>query len=407
MLEPERGRHAVRVAVLDHTAELGGAELALMRLIDALPVGVAEILPVLFSDGPLATRLRQSGLPVVVEPLRADLVGVDRARAGRSSLTTVGNALRVLPYVWRLGQVVRRLDVDVIHTTSLKADLIGVPVACVARRPLVWYVHDRISPDYLPAPLVFLVRTLARLVPKTVIANSRATAATLPGVRDLRVAYPGVSRAQVGASGHPDTSLDSDHPVVGIIGRVSETKGQVEFVRAAALVSRIVPEARFRIIGSALFGQEAYARLVRAEVDRLGLTDVVTFTGWVADPTDELDRLTAVVHASTTPEPFGQVVVEAMVRGVPVVATEGGGVTEIVDADLDDPTLGWLVPPGDVDALAGAILDVLADPAAARRRAAHARDVASRAFSVEQTAAVVADVWTGLAGSSPRLRRTR
>ena len=73
------------------------------------------------------------------------------------------------------------------------------------------------------------------------------------------------------------------------------------------------------------------------------------------DPVAELDAMTVAVHASPVPEPYGQVVAEAMARGVPVVATDAGGVPEIVTGG--PAPVGWLVPPGDVDALAEDRLD--------------------------------------------------
>src|SRR5690606_11575950 len=122
-------------------------------------------------------------------------------------------------FLARLGGHVRRLKPDVVHTTSLKADLLGTVVCLLAGRPLVWYVHDRIAADYLPRPLVGLVRAAAH-VPRAVIANSVATARTLP--RRSTVAFPGFAADQVAAT---RSVVPSGGPVVGIIGRISPTKG--------------------------------------------------------------------------------------------------------------------------------------------------------------------------------------
>lgn len=383
----------LRVAILDHTAALGGAELALVRLLDHLPDDV-QVHTVLFSDGPLATTLRERGHRAEVIPLDPGLATTDRHAAGRTPFAAARNAARVLPFAVRLGLRLRRLAPDVIHATSLKADLIGIPAAWIARRPLIWHVHDRISPDYLPAPLVRLIRVLARRMPRRVIVNSAATAATLPGVR-VTVAHPGFSPDQVGST--PSERIPPDPPVIGLLGRISPTKGQLVLVRAAARVLRDRPEVCFRLIGDALFGEEAYAETVRREAEWLGIAENVEFAGFVSDVAAELDALTVCVHASPTPEPFGQVVVEAMIRGVPVVATRGGGVTEIVDPEDAGAPLGWLVPPGDDAALAAAIVAALADPDDAGHRAERARESALRRFPVERTAAHVSEVWRSVA----------
>lgn len=385
------GGAPLRVAVLDHTAELGGAELALVRLLDHVDRSRFEVVVVLFSDGPLAGRLRASGHPVEVLPLDRDVTAVDRQAAG--GLQGIVSAARALPFVARLARRLRTLDVDLVHTTSLKADLLGVPAAALARRPLVWHVHDRIAPDYLPAPLVGLVRAAARRLPRRVIANSAATAATLPGVPRLTVAHPGLTADQVTPA--PRRAQPEGPPVVGIVGRISPTKDQLTFVRAAATVAASLPGARFRVVGEPSFGAEAYAAEVAAEVRRLGLEDRFTFTGFVADVAGELDAMAVCVHAAAVPEPFGQVVTEAMARGVPVVATRGGGVTEILE-DGGVP-LGWLVPPGDPVALATAVTHALSDPEEARVRAAAAWRSATERFDIERTAGTVMAVWEEVA----------
>lgn len=400
-----RAARPLRVLVLDHTADLGGAELALVRTCAALGDGV-EVRAVLFADGPLRGRLEDVGVRVDVLPLAGAVAAADRDRAGRLSPWTLVAAARTVPFLVRLARHVRRSRPDVVHTTSLKADLLGVVPAVVARRPLVWHVHDRIAPDYLPGVLVRLVRGLARVAPAAVVANSRATAATLP-VR-ARVAYPGFAPeqargAQAAAEGRG--RADGEPPVVLMVGRLSPTKGQLEVVRAMPAVREAVPAARLRIVGDAAFGAADYAERVREEVRRLGLEDAVDLVGFVADPRAELDRAAVCVHASPVPEPFGQVVVEAMVRGVPVVATRAGGVEEILDDDEHDGdggALGLLVPPGDVAAIAAAVRQVLTMPGPARARAARARASALRRFPVARTAQVLTEVWSDVSGRSPR-----
>lgn len=380
----------MKVVVLDHTAVMGGAELALLRLLRAIDPQQAAVSVLLFGDGPLAERLREAGVPVELQPLGA-LAVLDREASGASWLQTLRNAAATVPFAVRLGRRLRALDPDVIHSTSLKADLIAVPATWIARRPLVWHVHDRISPDYLPGPLVGLIRALACRVPRHVVANSRATADTLPGARNLTIAYPGFGPDQ--ASPSPTDHLPPDVPTIGILGRISPTKGQLVFVRAAARVLQRHPETRFTIIGEPLFGEDDYARQVRDEVRALDIAERVDFAGFVDDPRAALDGLTACVHASPTPEPFGQVVVEAMARGVPVIATEGGGIAEIVRPEPEGEPFGLLVPPADPEALATAILAVLDHPDEARARAERAWRSAIERFAVERTAATITQVW--------------
>lgn len=394
-MNSRQARRRLRVVVVDHTAELGGAEVALLRLLRALDREQIDVRVLLFRDGPLVDELRAAGVLVQVVPLAADVTGVDRATAGRASWANLVRAARVVPFVLGLVHRWRRLRPDLVVTTSLKADLLGGVAARLAGRRLVWHLHDRIADDYLPGRLVRLVRTASRLLPHLVVANSRATAATVPV--DCVVVPPGIGsdwvldEAVVAARPAP-----GPRPVVGLVGRISPTKGQREFVRAAALVARDYPCAVFRIVGGALFDGDDYAAQVRAEQQALGLH--VEWTGFVADPRALLDDLDVLVHASPVPEPFGQVIVEAMVRGVPVVATRAGGAVEIVAPGQrpdDGPVsgLGVLVAPGAPDALADGIASVLADPVAAQARARAAYTSARGRFDAQDTAARVSAAW--------------
>ncbi len=380
------------MALLDHTAELGGAELALVRLLDSVEPDEVDAVVVLFSSGPLEQRLLASGHEVVVVPLAPGLLRTSRRLSRASALRT---AVRSAAFVPRLVVRLRGLDVDVIHTTSLKADLLGGAAARLLRLPLVWHVHDRISGDYLPGWVARTFRALARHLPSAVVANSAATAATLPGARRLVVVHPGLTADQVASA--PRSRQPDGVPVVGLVGRLSPTKGQHVLVRAARRVVDVRPDVHFRLVGSAAFGAGDYETDLRKEVHRLRLDDHVTFAGFSDDPRDELAKLTVCVHASTVPEPFGQVVTEAMAWGVPVVATRGGGVDEIVDSAESALPTALLVEPNDDAALAEAILEILAAPDDALTRAALAHADVTRRFVAAQGARQLVDLWKACA----------
>jgi glycosyltransferase involved in cell wall biosynthesis len=106
----------------------------------------------------------------------------------------------------------------------------------------------------------------------------------------------------------------------------------------------------------------------------------VHFLGFRDDVPRLMTFVDLVLHTSVAPEPFGRVIVEAMLAGTPVLATRAGGPVEIVQ----EPDTGVLVPPGDPEALATAVQDVLSSPNRARAMAQAAQAYARRRFSVEQ-----------------------
>ena len=185
---------------------------------------------------------------------------------------------------------------------------------------------------------------------------------------------------------------DGDALTVGIVGRISPWKGQDVFLRAFALA---FPDsgARARIVGGALFGEEAYGETLMALADELGIAERVDFTGHVDDVAAELAGLDIAVHASTIPEPFGQVVVEAMAAGVPVVATNAGGPAEVVSDGVD----GLLFPMGDVEGLAERLTRLARDGELRRRLVDGGRKTAAT-YAPPVIAAEVEDIYRQVLG---------
>jgi glycosyltransferase involved in cell wall biosynthesis len=387
-----------RVLLFDHTAALGGGEIALANLVRYLDLKKVKPIVVLASDGPLVERLRAVADTYVL-PLSPRVVTHKKDKLGIATLFRVRDALSVLIYVGRLARFIRAHNIDVVHTNSLKADIIGGMAARLASRPVVWHVRDRIEDDYLPKLVVQTFRFLTLLIPTYVIANSAATLRTLrlgKGARGTSIPS-GIELNAKSAVVHDGTSPvlpeKSSGPrsgfCVGLVGRISPWKGQHIFIRAAALVNKRLPETHFIIIGAALFGEDQYDQEVRRLPGELGIQDNVEFAGFRNDIKHAIAELDLLVHASTKGEPFGQVIIEGMAAGKPVVATNGGGVPEIVE----DGQTGILVPMGDVEAMAEAICQILSDPARAKAMGVRARQRVADHFTLEQTARRVEAVY--------------
>jgi glycosyltransferase involved in cell wall biosynthesis len=390
----------LRVAFVDHTARLGGGEIALLNLVSNLDPALVTPIVILFSAGPLADALRAESIETHIVPASAAMLDTRKNSLGVKSIFKAGTGLAALRHVRRVAAKLRALNVDIVHTNSLKADIIGGLAGRLARRCVVWHVRDRIADDYLPATTARLFRRLCRLIPHFVIANSASTLSTLelPSTPKVAVVPSGVRRySEIIHDGTPaeaeqgHASLEQT-PVIGIVGRISPWKGQHVFLRAAAIVHQRRPEARFKIVGSVLFGEEAYEQEIRALAISLGIDRFVDFAGFTHDVPATMAGLSIMVHASTTGEPFGQVVIEAMAAGKPVVATDGGGIPEIVQ----DGLTGLLVPMGDAPAMAAAILRLLDDPAAMLRMGARGRERVISHFTIEHTARKVEAVYAVL-----------
>lgn len=383
-----RGIRRRRVVYLDHCALLSGGELALLRVLPALHDVDAHV--ILAQDGPLVGRLRAIDISVEVLPMAEDSRSLsrDRVRPGAVPLRSLWHTAR---YVMATRARLRELMPDLVHTNSLKSALYGGVAARLSGIPVVCHLRDRIADDYLPLSAARLVRTVLRIVPDVVIANSGATLATL-GSRTRKGVVIGspVIYDAVALTGPPRRREPGGPLRVGMVGRFAPWKGQHIFIEA---FSRAFPDGDEQavFVGAPLFGETGYESEIRQLVERLGLGDRVEFRGFVDDVAAELANLDMLVHASVVPEPFGQVVVEGMASGLPVIAAGAGGPLEVLTPGVD----GMLFPPGDVAALAVALGRLAADPAARARLGAQAQARAA-AFRPDRIAAEISAVYDGL-----------
>lgn len=150
-------------------------------------------------------------------------------------------------------------------------------------------------------------------------------------------------------------------------------------MEVAAEIVRSDPDATAFVVGSVSDGDDDYYDTLRERVNSLGLADRIVFTGFRPDVRQAMAAMDLVVHASTEPEPFGMVLIEAMSLGRPIVATRGGGPEDIV---LHGET-GLLVKRGAIREMRNAIVELRENPERARAMGEKGRDRVRTNFSAE------------------------
>jgi glycosyltransferase involved in cell wall biosynthesis len=362
------------VLFVDHAGVLGGAELSLLDLAAAFGAGSETLL---LADGPFRAALESRGVKVSVEPLGALRHVKKDTRLPRPAAFT--DAIRIARRVARRARPHR-----LIYANSQKAFVVAAAAGLLARRPVVWHLRDILAPPHFSGTNVRAATMLANLRAARVIANSRATAEAFVAAGGneslVRVVHNGIDPAPFDAvisdtAGATRAALGvpADAFVVSLFARFHPWKGQQVLLD----VLRQLPRLHALFVGAPLFGEEAFASALQAQAEKTGVGARAHFLGFRADVPELMRASDAVVHASIYPEPFGRVIVEGMLAGRPVIATRGGGVTEIIGDDT-----GVLVPPNDADALARAIDSIAADPASAAERAARGAARARAEFSV-------------------------
>ncbi|MEA3328135.1 MAG: GT4 family glycosyltransferase PelF [Candidatus Omnitrophota bacterium] len=174
-------------------------------------------------------------------------------------------------------------------------------------------------------------------------------------------------------------TVPGNEVVVGFIGRITPLKGHVYFIKAISKVARKIPGLKVLIVGDSPAGKHNYKEQIMLLARRLGLTPYIKFLGTRADIPDILAELDILVMASTAPEAFGRVLIEAGAAGIPVVATKIGGVVDIVDNEKT----GLLVAPRDPQQMAEAIIRLIKDKNLAVSLAEAAREKVAKEFNLD------------------------
>jgi glycosyltransferase involved in cell wall biosynthesis len=330
---------------------LGGSEDMLQTVLDGAEESGHELELVFFEDGLWARELRDRGFHV-------EVIAAGRLREVHKLLATV----------LRLARVLRRRRPDLIINWQPKMHLYSAPAAMLAGMGdrLVWWQHG--------IPRRELVDRLATKLPVLAIGcSSRASVRAQAQLRPARptfVVAPG-TRVPDAPAGGPPLQLPAGVPVVGLIGRLQPLKGQDRLLEAQALLRARGCEIHTVLVGGDAHGlSPEYARALPAIVSRLGLRDAVTMTGQVPDAGPYIEQLDVLINASDPPEAFGIVLLEAMARGVALVAVDAGAPAEFVA----DGRTGVLARSGEPGALADARERVLADPELRSAIAAAGRD---------------------------------
>ena len=341
--------NTVPTLIVDHTAEPGGGELALLRLVEMSPHGF-ELL--LLNDGPMVERYRRTGATVRV--------------LGRGRLLRRMAALR---------RGLRMTEASTIVSNSLRSALF---VALLRPRRLahVIYVRDGLDRGSLSP----LRRMFARLVTDTdarvVLVNSRWTMSTL-GARARRRArvvfttsgvVTGATRA-VAASHVGETG-----PLrIVYVGRMVEWKGPDLVLEAAERVVRALgtESVSLTFVGSAVMGPGSFFEELRRRAASSAVE--VDFAGQVDDVRHYLGKSDVLVHSSKRPEPFGQVIIQAAAAGIAILAPRSGGAAEIL-AKIPDA----LYAPGDATSLSEQLIALARDRVALRELAQAIAPLASQ-----------------------------
>jgi glycosyltransferase involved in cell wall biosynthesis len=377
----------LRLAILDHSPDLGGAEFAILTLLRNMDRSRFETTVILPCRGAFSEALEKIDIPVVIIRLPMGLLRLKRGKAFLSFFILIVSLIYLQFYLLKLCFYLKKNRFHLVLTNTIKAHLYGSLAACLCSIPLVWRFHDLlVAPDFSPF-LIGFISLFGRLFPKKIYAVSGVSRDYLikSGIaeRKTEVIFNAVDSERFEIKRGFKSIRDEYHlgkaKLVGCIGRIVPQKGQKVLLSAIPGVIQSYREAFFLIVGDIFLKEGAYQKELFEITNRNGIGEKVKWTGFRADIGNVMDSLDIVVFPSIAPEAFPLSVLEAMSLGKPVIASSVGGVKEIIE----DGVSGLLVEPNRPDQITEKILFLFQDPEICDRIGKKAREVIGRKFPLK------------------------
>ncbi|MCA1369649.1 glycosyltransferase family 4 protein [Bradyrhizobium sp. BRP14] len=341
------------------------------------------------TDGPVADLFRREGIDFEAAPVSNRLKRAD-ARNG----TAVLNVARTLP---ALVKFLRAKNATIVHTNDGRTHLVWGFAARLAGSKHLWHHRGDASS--------FGLRRVAPWLPNRVVAVSKF-ASPRPGLFSAAgkcsvvhspfdvMKMVSVERQDARKMVLAEIGCPPETKLLGYVGTLVERKRPILFVEALAALRRLAPQIKVAglFFGNALNGLDDAAR---SRAEALGVADCIHFMGFRYPGEPWIAGLDALLVTAVN-EPLGRTLVEAMLLGTPVIATDSGGNPEVVE----DGETGMLVRPDDPDEFAKACLALFNNSASHDHMVETARIEARVRFSVERHVHAITSVYEELIGTT-------
>lgn len=362
----------MKILQINSAGTFGGGERHFADLANALHARGHEVFAALRPASLVRARLTLADANIIKLPLR--------------------NALDI-ESAFELARFIRERGVEIVHAHLARDYTLAAFAARLARRPFVITRHVPFAMNRFHrfalagvARVVCVSEGVARRLREQRIFADEKIVVIPNGVEFARYddALTGYDRAAY----RRESLRTNARLVVGTVGELSETKGQEDFVRAAAIVARTMSDVDFLVVGEDNSRDGRTLARLKELIEIEGLRGRVHLRGYAPDLPRLLAALDVYVSASRA-EAFGLATVEAMACGACVVATATDGSREIIE----DGETGRLVPVNDVDALAPALIELINDERERARLSANARTSVRERFSLERMIEATEEVY--------------
>jgi glycosyltransferase involved in cell wall biosynthesis len=295
-------------------------------------------------------------------------------------------------------------DIDILHTHRHHDHIIGA-MAVTDRTISIWHAHSITNPKTVFGLGRWLFNCFADKYAAYVIAISNAVRDSMSAkVREKTlVIHNGIEtdRFSFGTAeeNKKELGFGPETVLVGAVGRFVYIKGFHDFISMAEIVASKHKDVHFVLVGPDDIPKECTYRDARLrQIEQADLTDRFTITGYLPDPARFMAAIDILVVPTVTWEGFGLVALEAQACGIPVVATDSGGLTDII---VDGET-GYIVAPEDICGMAEHVCKLLSDKKLAERMGRSGRARATGAeFNIANTVRQVEEIYVSVVSNNP------
>ena len=343
-----------RIAIIQFSSNLDGSSFSGLMLADGLREAGWDTFVSFAHDGPIIQKFQDSGHQVQIVPHKNWLRARRLHRFLKNRRQETASSHGFESYLSSIKPDIVYINTAVSYAGALAAKKLGLKV--------IWHIRelsDAVGGE-MRIPSIFRkkIQQIFASWPDKVVVNSKAVAENMLGSNSrLAEIVPNAVGQHFFDSSCPPSSarwqfqLPEDKFVIGIPGTLRPMKGHPFFFEALSKLKENTPEIIAAVTGG---GSKDYKTKLEAQVQRLGIQDIVRFIGY----TDEMPafyKACSLVCIPSVAEPFGRTVIEAFAAGTPVVASAVGGIKETVS----DGETGILVPYGDVGRLAAVLEDLI------------------------------------------------
>jgi glycosyltransferase involved in cell wall biosynthesis len=395
----KKGKRPIKIAILDHSPDIGGAETSIVTLgkhIDRSQFSITVILP---SEGSFSRELDKIGIYAKVIYLPIGLLRLKRGDVFPSLVFILAYLFYIQFFLMKLFIYLRKNRFDLVMTNTVKAHIYGSIVASLCRIPVIWRFHDILSPTDFSPFLIRIIILFGRWFPKRILAVSKVTKEYLArnGLKDdkIEIIFNGIDSElfeikDVSKDIRRELKIEGKTKLIGCIGRIIPEKGQKSFLLSIPGVIKKYPEAFSLIIGDVFLKEEAYKEELLEIIKKNGLEERIKFMGFRKDIGDVIRSLDLVIFPSVAQEAFPLSVLEAMALGKPVIASNIGGVSEIIE----DGITGMLIEPNHPEQITDRILHLLSNQEIYSSIAQKAKEVVTERFSLQKYVAAMEEAFT-------------